>query len=333
MSAETKIRVVIFAGILATGLGLWSCSEKRESITFGNLPRESSALIYIAENKRIFLQNGLCVAIRNYDTGPAAIDGMLKGEVDIATASEFVVVGKALEKQKISILGTMDRSMPMYLIGRKSRGVNKISDLAGKRVGLARGTIAEFYLGRFLDLHGMNIKDTALVDMPPSKWLDAVSTGDVDAIAAWQPFVNQIQGRFPNETVAWQVQSGQPVFGLILCANDWPAKHPETIRRFWKSLVQAEQYLIRHPDEAKNIVRNSLDYDDAYMAAAWPDYEFFPSLDQSLILAMEDEARWIIRNNSAGGKQVPDFLDYIDTGGLMAVKPKAVNIIRKTEKP
>jgi NitT/TauT family transport system substrate-binding protein len=43
---------------------------------------------------------------------------------------------------------------------------------------------------------------------------------------------------------------------------------------------------------------------------------------------MEEEARWMIRNNLTGEKQVPNFLDYIYEDGLKAVRPAAVNIVR-----
>jgi NitT/TauT family transport system substrate-binding protein len=43
---------------------------------------------------------------------------------------------------------------------------------------------------------------------------------------------------------------------------------------------------------------------------------------------MEDEARWMIRNQFTSEKQVPDFLDYLYLDGLQSVKPEAVNIIR-----
>ena len=131
-----------------------------------------------------------------------------------------------------------------------------------------------------------------------------------------------------NETVNWQLQSGQPVFGIIVGSNDWIANHPETIIRFWKSLSQAEEFLSRHPDEAKAIVQKRLNYDDAYTETVWPQYTFSLSLDQSLIAAMEDEARWMISNNLTTEKNVPDFLDYIYEDGLKAVRPEAVNIIR-----
>jgi NitT/TauT family transport system substrate-binding protein len=60
----------------------------------------------------------------------------------------------------------------------------------------------------------------------------------------------------------------------------------------------------------------------------WPRYQLALSLEQSLITAMEDEARWMINNNLTGEKQIPDFVNYIYIDGLKAVKPEAVNIIR-----
>jgi NitT/TauT family transport system substrate-binding protein len=53
------------------------------------------------------------------------------------------------------------------------------------------------------------------------------------------------------------------------------------------------------------------------------------TLDQSLILAMEDEARWMISNNLTTEKTVPNFLDYIYAYGLKSVKPAAVTIAGK----
>jgi len=69
--------------------------------------------------------------------------------------------------------------------------------------------------------------------------------------------------------------------------------------------------------------------DVAFAQAAWSRNQFSLSLDQSLITAMEDEARWMIKNKLTSKKQgVPDFMNYIYIDGLKAVKPEAVNIIR-----
>jgi len=61
-------------------------------------------------------------------------------------------------------------------------------------------------------------------------------------------------------------------------------------------------------------------YDDAFMEAFWSEYHFSLSLDESLTVALEDEARWMIKNNRTKRKTVPDFRDYIYLDGLKAVK-------------
>ncbi len=64
------------------------------------------------------------------------------------------------------------------------------------------------------------------------------------------------------------------------------------------------------------------------MEAVWPRHQFSLTLDQSLITAMEYEARWMIANNLTDGKKVPDFGKYTYTRGLDEIKPGSVRIIR-----
>jgi hypothetical protein len=42
---------------------------------------------------------------------------------------------------------------------------------------------------------------------------------------------------------------------------------------------------------------------------------------------MEDEGRWMIKNNLTSEKTIPNFRDYIYAKGLVDVNPEAVNVI------
>jgi NitT/TauT family transport system substrate-binding protein len=316
--------------MLAMLIGPWSCSRKMESITVAYPPFESATLFYIAEDQHFFRRNGLNITSRKYDTGVASLGGILNGEVDIAVGiAEFPVVGRAFQKAKIRIIGNIDKAEFIYLVGRKDRGIEKVPDLKGKRVGTTFGTVAHFHLGRFLNLHGMNIQDITLVDVKtPEEWVNAVVNGDIDTISTAQPYVNSIKDRLGANAVVWPAQSGQPLHGLIISSNDWITKHPELARRFVKSLAEAEEYLIRHPAEAKAIIQKRLNLDAAYIETVWSQNQFSLSLDQALIVTMEDEARWMIASKLTSEKKIPDFLNYIYEDGLKAIKPEAVNIIR-----
>jgi ABC-type nitrate/sulfonate/bicarbonate transport system substrate-binding protein len=241
-------------------------------------------------------------------------------------SSENVFVGKAFNKSNISVIGNIDRYQIVDLIGRKDKGIENVSDLKGKKIGLTRNTISEFYLGRFLDLHGMSIHDVTLVNLPLSQFTQSLTNGSIDALLTGNN-IDQIQEMLGSNAVVWPPQSSQKSYYLMSCRNDWAASHQEQINRLLESLAQAEEYAINHPAEAMAMVQKRLNYTDAYMAEIWPDNEFSLTLDQSLVTAMEDEGRWMIANNLTSEKSIPDFSGYIDRNGLEKVKPEAVNIL------
>ncbi|MFB3885381.1 MAG: ABC transporter substrate-binding protein [Thermodesulfobacteriota bacterium] len=329
--AGTAALIVVFGAAFGLSRRVPSgYSGKIETITIAYSPFESTGLLWVAEDRQFFKQNGLNAALRKYDTGVGALDGMLKGETEMAVGiSEFPLVGRALQKAEIRIIGNMDKGQFIYLVGRKDRRIERVSDLKGKRVGTTFRTVAHFHLGRFLNLHGMNMQDITLVDVKtPEEWVNAVANGNIDAVATAQPYANLAKARLGANAIVWLAQSGQPVHGLIISSSEWITRHPAPVRRFLKSLAQAEEYVIRNPAQAKAITQKRLDLDTAYMETVWSQNQFSLSLDQALLVTMEDEARWMIRNKLTKEKQVPDFLNYIYVDGLKDVKPEAVNIIR-----
>lgn len=319
---------VILVAVFGARLCPRSYSGKAEAINFGTVPTAATTLIYIAQGERFFAANGLSANLKDYATGMETTGALLKGELDIAWVSEFPFVRRAFAREPLSIIAIVGRFNEQYIFGRKDRGISAVSDLKGKRIGIPRNTIAEFYLGRFLELNGIKIKDVTIIDVPPPQAMDAITSGSVDGVVAWEPYSSQIKVRLADSAVGLPIQGNQPGYGVITGRKEWISGHTDIVNRFLKSLVQAEDYLIRNPAAAKAIVRKRLNYDDVFTETIWSENEFPLYLDQSLILAMEDEARWMISNNLTTEKQVPNFLDFIYEDGLKAVKPKAVNIIR-----
>jgi NitT/TauT family transport system substrate-binding protein len=326
---NNRSKLVIFVlALMGLALSSWSCSRKMESITLGYTPSEAASLVYIAQERGFFTANGVEIIHKHYDTGKAAIEALLKGEVEIAGMSEVPFISKVFEKQEVSVYANLDKLQYVYLIARKDRGIGAAADLKGKRIGLPRGTIADFYLGRYLELNGMSVQDLTLVKTAPATAMDAITSGRVDGVVVWNPFAYQIRQRMGDQAVLLRLQSSQPAYALAVARNGWLAEHRALLIRSLKAIVQAEQYVMNHPAEARAIVQKRLNYDTEFVNSLWSENELSLSLDQSLITAMEDEARWMIKNNLTAGKTVPDFGNYIDVDALKAIKPEAVNIIR-----
>ena len=319
--------------ILALVLGAMSCrsgyTAEPEPITFGTVLLEPSLPLFVAENQNLFVRNGLDVTFKIYDVGLNAATGLVNGEVDMASpVAEYVLVGKIFDHKKIQAIASIDKVDYAFVIGRKDRGIEKVSDLKGKKIGVVRGTILEFQLGRFLELNRVNPADVTLVHGTLPQSASAIVNGDVDAVMSIPPFTASIQKQLGPNAALWSAQNIQPFYSLVLASNEWIKQHPQTVERFLRAMKQAEEFIIKRPDEAKDILRKKLNFSDEEIARVWSENQFYLSLDQSLILAMEDEARWIVKNNLTTEKTVPNFSDYIYEAGLKAFKPEAVNIIR-----
>lgn len=327
--------IVAVTVIALVGLGTWyftssstAYSGKPESITVGAPALETNALIYVADDQGYFKKNGLNVTFKKYDSGGAAVPGLLRNETDLALASEFVMVNNIFKKGEIRTFGSIDKFEDMFVIARKDRGIGSIIDLRSRTIGVPRGTIAEFYLGRYLNLHNMQLADVNLVNIRPNNSSDSLAAGDIDAIVTWHLYLDKILTRYGDRVIVWPIQSSQLTYWNIVSRTYWVGSHQDTIDRFIRSVAQAEEYTTNHPLETKTIVQKKLNYTDAYMATVWPDHQFSISLDQSLVLAMEDEGRWMIKNNLTTEKTIPNFREHIYKKVLEKIKPESVNIIR-----
>jgi NitT/TauT family transport system substrate-binding protein len=332
-NALTAIAVLAALGL--AGLAGWYLASAgmnpampAEPVTVAYSPFESTALFWIAEDQGFFEKNGLNITLKNYDSGVASLDGVVNGEADLCVGvSEFPLVRKAFANTPVHAWGNIDKGNFVYLVARKDRVENE-SDLRGKRIGTATGSIAEFYLGRYLSLHGLSIQDVQYVSVKtPPETADAVVNGSLDAAVLGQPYANAARDHLGDNAVVWSAQSNQSLYALVVSMDTWIERNPRAARNFLLSLSQAEEYGHAHPAEAKAILQKRLGLDAGYVETVWNQNQFSLSLDQSLILAMEDETRWMIANNLTNATAVPDFRKFIYTDGLESVRPGSVNII------
>lgn len=297
-----------------------------EDITVGLLPDESAALIYIARDTGSFARHGINLTIRNYPHGAAAIEGMKKGEIQVAVPTEYPVAASALQNDDIVVFGSINRYYGTFLV---ARNITDVSGLRNRQVAMPGQTIAEFYLSRFLALHNLSPQDLTVRRMLPQQSVPALTVNrSIDAVMVRRIVYETQINRTGAAYTVWPVQSDRPTYTVLVAPSGWVRDRPDRTKRFLQALLEAEQYSAAHPSETDAILRQRLNVTDAYIAAARQDNRFSLTFDQSFLLATEDEAAWMIKNNLSAATRTPNLLQFIDTSGMRQVKPEAVNIIQ-----
>lgn len=288
----------------------------------------ASILFFIAEEHGYFTDNGLDIHFELYNSGKQATDAMLKGKTDISTAADFVFVSNAFSHPDLRTFGTITMRNSIHLLARKDRGINAIRDLKGKRVGVTRKSVAEFFLGTFLIMDGFFLDDIEIIDLNPISLIEAIDTGKIDAGITWNPHAHNIRKRLGNIAISWPAQRDQPYYFLLITRNKWLQENPEPAKRLIASLVQAEEYIKANNESAKNLIMKKFNFEPSYMDVAWGDDRFKVILSQTLLITMEDQARWRIKNKLTDKAEVPNYLDHIYMDALEKVKPDAITIAR-----
>ena len=335
MVKRRLIWILIPVVVIALGIGIWFIRKQPpkyvgpvEKITVGAYTGDTASLVWIAENQGFFTANHLDVNIKGYEAGKLAADALLAGEVDITTSAEFVFVSNAFDHDDLRVLGTVATANINELIARVDRGIQQPSDLRGKKIGVTRKSTGEFFLGSFLIFNGLSINDVEVVDLKPSEIVEAIASGEIDAALTWDPNIYNIKNFLGENAVTWPGQSGQDFYFILIGREGWIRANPSAVERFLKALVQTEEFVSKNNEDARKFIGDRFVYETSYIQYSWKKHDFVVKLPQALVIAMEDEARWRIKNKLTNKTKVPDYLDFIYLDGLESIKPEAVTIIR-----
>lgn len=325
------VSVVVFA--IAASVYFVSVSSQKysgpvETLKIGSVS-EFSLLLNVAQRQGFFEQNGINAEISKYPTGSAAFEGLNKSEVDIAAASDFVGVRNSLQGKPFKIItAILDTSNLFQFVGRRDQGVNSPADIADKRVGITEGTAGEYFLDAFETLNEIPEGSVTAVNGEPPALTEKTASGDVAATLTARFQVYTIANQLGAENaVVFGAQSNADVYQLLYANDQLVQQNPALINRFVKALVQAENYIDKNPQEVRTVLKEDLQRPDDYINGVIDDYNFDLSLKQSMVIGMEDQARWFI-NEKGLATEVPNYLDYIYFNALQTTKPEAVSIIR-----
>lgn len=303
-------------------------AEPVENVSIGvsDAVPELSALLYIAEKNKYFEDEGLAVVLKKELNGLVAQKEVFAGQIDVATTPDFAIVSDAFEHDNFRILASIGRGDIIDILGRKDKNITKPADLKGKRVGYTPKSTSEFFLGRFLAFNNLTLADITPVPMAFDKIPQALENGEIDAAASINLFSYLIKQNMGENIVSWSAQGGQDVFWLLMSTKDFTTSRPQVVKKLLKAAVRAEEYLRQNPIEGKSIAMDRLRLDPAYFDEIWPRNKFAVSLDQSLLLSMEEEAQWVIANKLTDKITAPHFRDFIYKDALKKIKQEAVTL-------
>ncbi|RZQ65333.1 ABC transporter substrate-binding protein [Amycolatopsis suaedae] len=166
---------------------------EKPKIRVGVLPVVDVAPLYQAIDKGYFKEQGVEVEAVVVQSGPAAVQGVVGGDLDIAFTSYPGVLGaqaKGVAEMKVVADAYAARPGHMMLVSSPKSAFKKPEQAAGKKIAVtSRGSISDLSVMSVLKTHGVDINTIQWVQMGLPEMGPAMDRGDIDAAVAVEPFV------------------------------------------------------------------------------------------------------------------------------------------------
>jgi NitT/TauT family transport system substrate-binding protein len=161
------------AGLLVLSASAVARAEGPLKAKVGVLRLQSSAPVFIAQEKGYFREVGLDVELKFFDAAQPIAVATTSGDVDFGITAFTAGLYNLAGKGTLKVIGGMSREKPGYpLIGyfasnkAYEAGLKTPKDLAGKRVAVTQvGSSFHYSLGLLADKYGFKVSDVTIVPL------------------------------------------------------------------------------------------------------------------------------------------------------------------------
>lgn len=215
--------------------------------------------------------------------------------VDLATNAETQLLNYSLGHPELRVIMTIAEGN-YRIIALRSAGIERISDLKGKRIGTLIASSSGYFLHLLLEREGLSFDDVELHNIRPFTAITtALIEGDVDAISIWEPHAeNAIQALGDEVVVIPGNGIYREIFNLNSTADNLadPEKRAQIVE-FVKVLIGSVDETNRDPRRAQRMVAGAGNYSFEEVARSWKHHTFLSAFPDDMLDVLVDEEIWL----------------------------------------
>ncbi|PTW61063.1 NitT/TauT family transport system substrate-binding protein [Breoghania corrubedonensis] len=267
--------VLATAAILAATAGVASAADP---VTFmiDWLPAGDKAPIYYGVQKGIFSDAGLDVTIAVGRGSSDVVTKLSTGAADVGSGGlSALLQAVATEKAPAKAVMTLYTKQPDAIFTTTDSGIEKLADVAGKKVATATFSSSNVVWPLVLEANGVDPSSVQLIKVDPGALAPMLATGQVDATINWMTVAPAFAGpmKEANKTfkaLPWS-EYGFDGYGLsIFTSDNMISERPEVLKRFLVAYKTATEMAIKDPEGAAAAVKVMVpEIDEATAAEQW----------------------------------------------------------------
>ncbi|KAI1156453.1 periplasmic binding protein-like II [Nemania diffusa] len=282
------------------------------------------AALKVASNPEVIEWTPELIAKEDYYNGTVNI---VNGGIPSLASDPSVDLGANSETQLLrqyashKNLRTVLTTAEVYyrIVASRKKGIEKLEDLKGKRIGAFPLTSSEYFVQTFLATVGLAPSDYTIVaggtcSQEPcgaSTFPAMLRRGAIDAIGMWEPSVQLgAEALAAGDAVIFEQTIYREIYGLATTAEKLadPAKRAEIVA-FVAALVKAEDVFRTDPDKVIARAAAAVKTNATLLKEVWPVHRWSARNPLDIVEVMLEEDKYVARAD----RRTPMSRDVLET--------------------
>jgi aliphatic sulfonates family ABC transporter substrate-binding protein len=230
-------------------------------------------LLFVARDLKLFEKAGLAPTFVKFAAGPPMIAAAKEKSIDVTTVGcvPFILgLGQGVDWVVIGI--NPEQAYGEGLVARNGSGIATVADLAGKRIGFAKGSTAHFGLAMALRQIGIRRDQVQLLNMSPAEQLNALKNNEIDAAMVWEPWMQKMVHEANGRIIITEGEMGiYHSVSVYSARRDWLRDNRETAVRFLRALLMASDVIQKDPGVGVKVLAAEIEIKEAWAEEIYED--------------------------------------------------------------
>lgn len=237
--------------------------------------------------------------------------------VDLGANSETQLLRQfALHKNLRTVLTTVE--VYYRIVASKKKGIAKLEDLKGKRIGAFPSTSSEYFVQTLLATVGLAPSDYTIVSggaclkLPcgASTFPTMLKQGTIDAIGMWEPSVQLGAEAIGSDAIIFEQTIYREIYNLVTTAEKLadPAKRREIVA-YVAALVKAEDVFRLDPEKVVDRAAAAVKTNATLFREVWPVHRWTARNPLDIVDVMLEEDKYVARAD----RREPMSRDVLET--------------------
>lgn len=259
---------VLFAALINTAVA--ASEDWPKEINLGYQKYGSLILLKSTGNLEKRLQDkGVSVTWAEFQFGPPMLEALNAGGLDFAVTGETPPVFAQAAKGSPLVYIANEPASPQGegLVVKADSEVKSVADLKGKKVAVAKGSNAHYFLIQALAKAGLTLSDIEVVYLAPADARAALEHGDIAARSIWDYFFAAAELQLGTRTLT----NGEGIannYAFYTSRREFAEKYPALIEIVLEEVAKTDAWVKANPAAAAEQLAGNIGVDSKILEKA-----------------------------------------------------------------